>query len=157
MNAILDNYNFNDDLDADLTFEDQVPPLAPLQDTRDDKPTISPRAQKRKLDLDIFGDSLNQPDAKIRKQRDPIPKLDADKLLSDPGIPKLRKMVRDGSLKKNLRLKEKAGHGKRMNVMRKAWIDEGKSRGREENDHSAEELGTLESSLVPHVGGHSRA
>src|SRR5271168_4642598 len=88
--------------------------------------------------------------------------LTAHRLLTQPGIPKLRALARSGQLAKKLRLKgkgheftdaarllnyyqlwlddlyprakfadglqlvEKAGHSKRMQTMRKEWIDEGK-------------------------------
>lgn len=88
--------------------------------------------------------------------------LSRPRLLSAPGIPKLRELARSGKISKKLRLKgkgqefsdvarllnyyqqwldnlyprakfadglqliEKVGHSKRMNVMRKEWIDESK-------------------------------
>ncbi len=101
-------------------------------------------------------------EVKIIKKRKPVVKLDEARLLSQPGIPKLRALARSGSTASRLRLKgkgheysdaakllgyyqlwldnlypranfadglqlvEKVGHGKRMQVIRKEWIDEGK-------------------------------
>jgi replication fork protection complex subunit Csm3/Swi3 len=112
-----------------------------------------------KENTDILG--LDE-EVKIAKKRKPIAKLDEAKLLSQPGIPKLRALARSNSIASKLRLKgkgheysdaakllgyyqlwldnlyprakfadglqlvEKVGHGKRMQVMRKEWIDEGK-------------------------------
>jgi replication fork protection complex subunit Csm3/Swi3 len=147
------------DIDDD-PFKDIEASLA----IRDYKTNLSPRAQKRKLSLsdgdgDILG--LNN-EVKITKARRKIPKLDDSLLLSARGLPKLRKLSRDGQISRKLRLKgkghefsdaqkllgyfqlwlddlyprakfadalqmvEKAGHTKRMQIMRKEWIDEGK-------------------------------
>jgi len=129
---------------------------------RDDKPTLSPRKRKAD-DENPFGGAGNiDEEVKITKQRKKIPKLDADRLLSEPGIPKVRQVIRSGGFRKKLRLKgkghefsdaarllnyyqmwldqlyprakfadalqlvEKAGHTKKLQMYRKAWIDEGK-------------------------------
>jgi len=154
-----------EDMNADFDFDDDPfaspKPTRPTErDQRDDKPTLSPRKRKA-VDDNAFGGNINE-EIKITKPRVKIPKLDADRLCSQPGIPKMRELLRSGQLKKKLRLKgkghefsdmarllnyyqmwldnlyprakfadalqlvEKAGHGKRMQVMRKAWIDEGK-------------------------------
>jgi replication fork protection complex subunit Csm3/Swi3 len=112
-----------------------------------------------KENTDILG--LDE-EVKIVKKRKPIAKLDEAKLLSQPGIPKLRAIARSNSIASKLRLKgkgheysdaakllshyqlwldnlyprakfadglqlvEKVGHRKRMQVMRKEWIDEGR-------------------------------
>ncbi|EAT84515.1 chromosome segregation in meiosis protein 3 [Parastagonospora nodorum] len=95
----------------------------------------------------------------ITKKRIPIPKLDDNRLLSDPGIPRLRRISKDrlrfkgkgheyGDIARMLNMYqlwlddlyprakfadaltiiEKVGHTKRMQMMRKEWIDEGKPR-----------------------------
>ncbi|KAH8732529.1 chromosome segregation in meiosis protein 3 [Phaeosphaeriaceae sp. PMI808] len=95
----------------------------------------------------------------ITKKRIPIPKLDDNRLLSDPGIPRLRKISKErlcfkgkgheyGDIARMLNMYqlwlddlyprakfadaltiiEKVGHTKRMHMMRKDWIDEGKPR-----------------------------
>jgi len=64
---------------------------------------------------------------KITKQRKKIPKLDAERLLSEPGIPKMRKLLRSGDLKKKLRLKGK-GHefsdAARLLNYYQMWLDQ---------------------------------
>lgn len=59
--------------DLDDTFNDNPT----LKDQRDDKPTLSPRAPKRKAaeDGDAFGLGLDE-EVKIAKKRAPIAKLD---------------------------------------------------------------------------------
>lgn len=149
----------------DFDFSDGEDPFADnaLTRTRDDKATLSPRAAKRKLDEDKenLGLGLDE-EVKITKKRKPIAKLDETRLLSEPGIPRLRALARSGKTVRKLGFKgkghefsdiarllnyyqlwldglyprakfadglqliEKAGHSKRMNVMRKEWIDEGK-------------------------------
>ncbi|KAI1627991.1 replication fork protection component Swi3-domain-containing protein [Exophiala viscosa] len=134
------------------------------RNARDSKTTLSPRPTKRKAeDVENPGADLGlDEEVKITKKRKPIAKLDEARLLSAPGVPKLRALVRSGNISKKLRLKgkghefndvakllnyyqlwldnlyprakfadglqlvEKVGHSKRMQVMRKEWIDEGK-------------------------------
>lgn len=74
--------------------------------TRDDKAILSPRKRKAGDDL---RDEIVDEEVKITKQRRKIPKLDTDKLISEPGLPKIRSLMRTGQLKKRLRLKGK-GH-----------------------------------------------
>lgn len=100
----VDSLMLNDDA---FDFDDD--PFADPQSTttkRDDKAVLSPR--KRKLDENQFGNNLDE-EVKITKQRKKIPKLDAERLLSEPGIPHVRKLMRSGQLKRKLRLKGK-GH-----------------------------------------------
>ncbi|KIW20318.1 hypothetical protein PV08_00893 [Exophiala spinifera] len=157
--AIDDIFNFDSTDDED-----------PFKDTnqtsrvnRDDKSTSDP-SHKRKADNDDGSDAdlgINK-EVKVNKKRKPIAKLDEARLLSAPGIPKLRALARSGKFSKKLRLKgkghefsdvarllnyyqlwldnlyprakfadglqlvEKVGHSKRMRIMRKEWIDEGK-------------------------------
>jgi replication fork protection complex subunit Csm3/Swi3 len=147
---------------------------------RDDKATLSPRRlAKRKADE--LEDTLGvNSEVKIKKQRKPIAKLDEARLLSAPGLPKLRSDVRKSNfLTKKLRLRgkghefsdvarllnyyqlwlddlyprakfgdalqlvEKAGHSKRMTIMRKEWINEGKPgyiREREERKQARKDI-----------------
>ncbi|KAL8830041.1 MAG: hypothetical protein Q9191_001658 [Dirinaria sp. TL-2023a] len=96
---------------------------------------------------------------KVTKKRAPIPKLDEDKLLSQAGIPKLRRNAREklrfkgkgheysdaarllqfyqlwldelyprAKFADGLAMIEKLGHKKRMQTMRREWINEGKPR-----------------------------
>ena len=92
----------------DVGFDTDDDPFAdkpPLSTERDDKAVLSPRKRKA-IDEDAFG---GDEEVKIQKQRKKIPKLDAERLLSDPGIPKIRTLLRSGQFKKKLRLKGK-GH-----------------------------------------------
>lgn len=96
----------------DAAFDTDDDPFAdkpPRNAERDDKPTLSPRKRKSD-DENPFGTTANiDEEVKITKPRKKIPKLDTDRLLSEPGIPKMRKILRSGDLKKKLRLKGK-GH-----------------------------------------------
>jgi replication fork protection complex subunit Csm3/Swi3 len=82
----------------------------PITNTRDDKATLSPRAAKRKLDQDRenLGLGLDE-EVKITKKRKSIVKLDEARLLSEPGIPRLRALARSGKIAKKLGFKGK-GH-----------------------------------------------
>lgn len=88
------------------TDDEDLAQRPPLNTERDDKAILSPR--KRKAG-DILRDDIVDEEVKVAKQRRKIPKLDTDKLISDPGLPKIRKLLRSGELKKRLRLKGK-GH-----------------------------------------------
>lgn len=90
----------------------------------------------------------------VKKKRKPVPKLDADRLLSQNGLPRLRKISKSrlkfsgkgyefsdisrllntyqlwlddlfprAKFRDALDIVEKVGHSKRMQVMRKAWLD----------------------------------
>ncbi|KAL8790552.1 MAG: hypothetical protein Q9195_006296 [Heterodermia aff. obscurata] len=94
---------------------------------------------------------------KVRKARQPIAKLDADRLLSQAGIPKLRRTAKErlrfkgkgheysdaarllqfyqlwldelyprAKFADGLAMIEKEGHKKRLQTMRREWINEGK-------------------------------
>ena len=135
-------------------------------DTTIHDPDDNPNGNKRKAagsDNKENADALGLDDeVKVVKKRKPVVKLDEARLLSQPGIPKLRALARSRSIASKLRLKgkgheysdaakllsyyqlwldnlyprarfadglqlvEKVGHGKRLQVMRKEWIDEGK-------------------------------
>ena len=150
------SYDFSDDGDP---FNDKS------KKKRDDKSVLSPRGTKRAAEdanKEKFGGLGLDEEVKITKKRIPNPKLDEQRLLSEPGIPKLRALARSGRIAKKLHFKgkghefsdvgkllnyyqlwlddlfprakfgdgltmiEKVGHSKRMAVMRKEWIDEGK-------------------------------
>ncbi|KAF2396209.1 Swi3-domain-containing protein [Trichodelitschia bisporula] len=101
----------------------------------------------------------------ISKKRKPVAKLDDTRLLSDRGIPKLRKIAKKGlkfrgkghefsdvalllrtyqlwldelypraKFADGLAMIEKLGHSKRLQIMRKEWIDEGKARASANED-----------------------
>lgn len=86
-----------DDIDFDIgdaPFADkQAEPVG-----RDDKANPSPRKRKA-VDEDPFGKGIDE-EVKIIKQRKKIPKLDAERLLSEVGIPKIRTLVRSGQFTK---------------------------------------------------------
>ncbi|RMZ80801.1 hypothetical protein DV737_g2820, partial [Chaetothyriales sp. CBS 132003] len=163
------DYNFSD---IEEPFTDKANTKAP-----DDKQGLSPRAAKRKLDQDKNHLSLGiDEEVKIVKKRQAIAKLDEARLLSEPGIPRIRRLARSGKIAKTLGFKgkghefsdvarllnyyqiwldglyprakfadglqliEKAGHSKRMNVVRKTWIDEGKPGYRAFEDASADQI-----------------
>ncbi|KAJ9633385.1 uncharacterized protein PV06_00882 [Exophiala oligosperma] len=162
--AIDDIFNF-DSTDDEDPFKDTNTNNKSSRSNGDDnnKPGSSPD-RKRKAEDGEGSDSdlgINK-EVKITKKRKPIAKLDEARLLSAPGIPKLRALARSGKFSKKLRLKgkghefsdvarllnyyqlwldnlyprakfadglqmvEKVGHSKRMQIMRKEWIDEGK-------------------------------
>ncbi|EME77418.1 uncharacterized protein MYCFIDRAFT_83337 [Pseudocercospora fijiensis CIRAD86] len=93
-------------------------------------------------------------EVQVKKKRQPIPKLDENRLLSEAGIPKLRKITKSrvkfrgkghefsdisrllntyqlwlddlyprAKFRDALTMLEKVGHSKRMQVMRRAWLD----------------------------------
>ena len=90
----------------------------------------------------------------VKRTRKPVPKLDADRLLSQNGLPRLRKITKSrlkfrgkgyefsdisqllntyqlwlddlfprAKFRDALDMVEKVGHSKRMQVMRRAWLD----------------------------------
>ncbi|KAF2208133.1 hypothetical protein CERZMDRAFT_87874 [Cercospora zeae-maydis SCOH1-5] len=96
-------------------------------------------------------------EVQVKKKRVPIPKLDEDRLLSDAGIPKLRKIAKSklkfrgkgheftdisnllntyqlwlddlyprAKFRDAVKMVEKVGHSKRMQVTRRAWLDDTK-------------------------------
>ncbi|KAK4620837.1 Chromosome segregation in meiosis protein 3 [Fulvia fulva] len=96
-------------------------------------------------------------EVQVKKKRAPVPKLDEHRLLSQAGIPKLRKIAKTrlkfrgkghefsdisrllntyqlwlddlyprAKFRDALTMVEKVGHSKRMQVMRKAWLDDTK-------------------------------
>jgi replication fork protection complex subunit Csm3/Swi3 len=159
---------FNYDVDSDDPFGERTAKANP----RDDKPTLSPRAAKRRAGADnpdVFGLDLGLDQEVKIKKRKPNPKLDEALLLSKPGIPKLRALAKDGISKKlrfkgkghefsdaakllsyfqlwlddlyprakfadGLQMVEKVGHSKRMQVMRREWINESKHKELYGND-----------------------
>ncbi|KAG8626825.1 hypothetical protein KVT40_005770 [Elsinoe batatas] len=100
----------------------------------------------------------------ITKKRQPIAKLDEERILSAKGIPRLRKIAKKTKFRgkahefsdmsrllnmyqlwldelyprakfaDGLAMIEKLGHKKRIQMMRKEWIDEGKPRHQDSND-----------------------
>ena len=161
---------FDDDLDDILG--DVVYPGNIVQSTEDQA-----QPQSRNSDRNDTASGLGvDEEIVITKKRQPAPKLDDQRLLSDPGIPRLRKISKErlrfkgkghevcaatlaqvilgltevqyGDIARMLNMYqlwlddlyprakfadalaiiEKVGHTKRMQMMRKDWIDEGKPR-----------------------------
>ena len=176
------NTGFDDGLDdLDDILKDVGEPGSVVKST--EKATQPEPWNKKKKDADA-GLGVDE-EIVITKKRQPAPKLDDQRLLSDPGIPRLRKISKDrlrlkgkghevrirslnsksihltwpqyGDIARMLNMYqlwlddlyprakfadalaiiEKVGHTKRMQIMRKDWIDEGKPRratGRDEDD-----------------------
>ncbi|KAH3007029.1 chromosome segregation in meiosis- protein [Aspergillus fumigatus] len=131
-------------------------------------------------------------EVKVTKKRQPVAKLDESRLLSQPGIPKLRRTA-----KKKLRFKgkghefsdaarllnfyqlwlddlfprakfadglaiiERLGHSKRLQAMRKEWIDEEKPKDASENHNdvlkASESSGSQSDDPVVAFGGLNKA
>lgn len=113
-----------EDTGFDSEDDDPFADTRPLQ--RDDKPTLSPRKRKAADDEDPFGKAIDE-EVKITKQRKKIPKLDAERLLSEPGIPKIRTLLRSpAQFQKKLRLKGKGYEFKdaaRLLNYYQMWLD----------------------------------
>lgn len=138
------------------------------QNGNDPNPSASnPSAQKPPTNDTGLG--LDE-EIKVTRKRAPIPKLDENRLLSQAGIPKLRQKAKKLKYKGKghefsyaaklltlyqlwlddlyprakfadaLSIVEKLGHSKRMQVMRKEWINEDKPKPR--MDTYEEETGT---------------
>lgn len=179
------NTGFDDGLDdLDDILKDVGEPGSVVKSTETARQP-EPWSQKKK-DADA-GLGVDE-EVVVSKKRQPAPKLDDQRLLSDPGIPRLRKISKDrlrfkgkghevgirshGSKRKHLtRLQygdiarmlnmyqlwlddlyprakfadalaiiEKVGHTKRMQMMRKDWIDEGKPRRAAERDEDDDDM-----------------
>lgn len=151
----------NDELDDILNGIIEGRDLPPANSTQTQTNTATRRTAINTGDLGIDEEII------ITKKRTPIPKLDDERLLSDPGIPRLRKISKErlrfkgkgheyGDVARMLNMYqlwlddlyprakfadalamvEKAGHTKRMQIMRKDWINEGKPRGTAGQDES---------------------
>ncbi|CAI9633160.1 unnamed protein product [Alternaria burnsii] len=162
-------HDSDDDLDDIL--KDVTNPEDPIQST--ENPT---QPQYRKNNKSDNAGALGvDEEIVITKKRIPIPKLDDQRLLSDPGIPRLRKISKErlrfkgkgheyGDIARMLNMYqlwlddlyprakfadalaiiEKVGHTKRMHMMRKDWIDEGKPRRNTGHDDADEDDATRE-------------
>ncbi|KAL1799710.1 hypothetical protein ACET3X_000052 [Alternaria dauci] len=158
-------HDSDDDLDEIL--KDVTNPEDPIRSTEN---PAQPQYRKNNKS-DSAGALGVDEEIVITKKRIPIPKLDDQRLLSDPGIPRLRKIAKErlrfkgkgheyGDIARMLNMYqlwlddlyprakfadalaiiEKVGHTKRMQMMRKDWIDEGKPRrntGQEEDEDDA--------------------
>ncbi|KAF2653255.1 Swi3-domain-containing protein [Lophiostoma macrostomum CBS 122681] len=140
------------------------------------RPQTQPQAQQKKSSDTNLG--IDE-EIKIVKQRRPIPKLDDNRLLSDAGIPRLRKISKDrlrfkgkgheyGDIARMLNMYqlwlddlyprakfadglamiEKLGHSKRIQYMRKEWINESKPRHTAGDSDEEEEVDAQASTTV---------
>ena len=147
----------NDDLDDLFNFDvpgDLYKDVDTNMDIASAQPPSSTNARKN------VDDTLGlDTEIKAKKQRQPIAKLDENRLLSQAGIPKLRRITKErvkfkgkghefsdiarllnvyqlwlddlyprAKFVDGLAIIEKLGHSKRMQVIRKEWINEGKAR-----------------------------
>lgn len=138
VNNDIDNYDVDDD---------------PFAESGDEAPANNAQSKKRK---DTTGLGIDEAVAVQKKVRAPIVKLDEGRLLSEKGIPRLRRKARDLKFKGKghefsdaarllsfyqlwfddlfpkakfldaAAMAEKAGHKKYMRMKRMEWIDEGK-------------------------------
>ncbi|KAF1978484.1 Swi3-domain-containing protein [Bimuria novae-zelandiae CBS 107.79] len=149
-----DDIPADDELDAILNGTLDIDELFNIDNTETEVPSSRPL----KPPGDDGGLGIDE-EIKVVKKRHPIPKLDDNRLLSDPGIPKLRRISKDrlkfkgkgheyGDIARMLNMYqlwlddlyprakfadalaiiEKLGHTKRVQMLRKEWIDEGKPR-----------------------------
>ncbi|USP74014.1 Chromosome segregation in meiosis protein 3 [Curvularia clavata] len=168
------NDDFDDDLDDIL--RDVVEPEKVVPST---EPPTQPESWRKNRHQGTNGDLGVDEEIVITKKREPAPKLDDQRLLSDPGIPRLRKISKDrlrfkgkgheyGDIARMLNMYqlwlddlyprakfadalaivEKVGHTKRMQIMRKDWIDEGKPRRAAEPDSEEEVDAAAQESVV---------
>ncbi|KAL8862343.1 MAG: hypothetical protein Q9178_001352 [Gyalolechia marmorata] len=116
--------------------------------------------QAAQLEPKDSGDALGvEKEVQVRSKRQPVAKLDEDRLLSQAGIPKLRRIAKErfrfkgkgheysdlarllkiyqlwlddlyprAKFADGLAMIEKLGHKKRIQIMRREWIHEGKPR-----------------------------
>ncbi|EME41829.1 hypothetical protein DOTSEDRAFT_55546 [Dothistroma septosporum NZE10] len=122
-------------------------------------------------------------EVQVRKKRAPVPKLDENRLLSQAGIPKLRKIAKTrlkfrgkghefsdmsrllntyqlwlddlyprAKFRDALTMVEKVGHSKRMQVVRKAWLDETKPhhRGQSPDVATSDPIGVMDTNQDDH-------
>ncbi|KAF2425252.1 Swi3-domain-containing protein [Tothia fuscella] len=125
-------------------------------------------------------------EVKIVKKRQPVAKLDATRLLTDPGIPKLQRISKNrlkfrgkghefsdvaqllrtyqmwlddlyprAKFADGLAIIEKLGHSKRLQIMRKAWIDECKPKApqddEEDDEHSLSRTVNPSTENITHI------
>ncbi|MCJ1313518.1 chromosome segregation in meiosis- protein [Agyrium rufum] len=145
LDDLLDYMPGNNDVFGEIDTSMDIPDLPPRRIATNDTNPIA--------NLGI------EEEVKVRKKRQPAPKLDEERLLSQAGIPKLRRITKErlklkgkghefsdvsrlinlyqlwlddlypkAKFADGLAIIEKLGHTKRLQVMRREWIDEGKTR-----------------------------
>ncbi|KAI4283004.1 MAG: hypothetical protein L6R38_002488 [Xanthoria sp. 2 TBL-2021] len=148
-------------------------------DVNMDAPSESQAAQLKPKDGgDVLG--LDE-EVKVTRKRQPVAKLDEDRLLSQAGIPKLQRIAKErfhfkgkgheyrdlarllniyqlwlddlyprAKFADGLAMIEKLGHKKRIQIMRREWIHEGKPREKyNETDATKEAEGTVQPESDP--------
>ncbi|CZT16071.1 uncharacterized protein RCC_01911 [Ramularia collo-cygni] len=140
-----------DDLDRLLDFDGAVEDFlndVPVRDSNaNSNQNTAAQEQARDEDQEV----------QVKKKRAPVPKLDENRLLSDAGIPRLRKIAKSrlkfrgkgheftdisrllntyqlwlddlyprAKFRDALGMVEKVGHSKRMQITRRAWLDDTK-------------------------------
>ena len=145
--------------DYDAAVDDFLRDI-PVNDADNGFPAAPAPAEAKDMDEEV----------KIRKKRLPVPKLDEDRLLSDAGVPKLRRIAKTklrfkgkgheftdiarllttyqlwlddlyprAKFRDGLKMVEKVGHSKRMQVTRRAWLDQTKPSRREKSPERIED------------------
>ncbi|KAI9044191.1 Chromosome segregation in meiosis protein 3 [Aspergillus affinis] len=156
----------NDLFDYDVGLDEllQQPPPSSIA-ANAPRPSFTPEASGLKLGLDE--------EVKVTKKRQPVAKLDDNRLLSQAGIPKLRRTAKQrlkfkgkghefsdtarllnfyqfwlddlfprAKFVDGLAIIEKLGHSKRLQNMRREWIEEEKPRMQADAGHMPESLGS---------------
>ncbi|PLB50523.1 Swi3-domain-containing protein [Aspergillus steynii IBT 23096] len=171
--------DINDLFDYDVGLDElvlQEPP--PSSNTNAPKPSFTPEASGLKLGLDE--------EVKVTRKRQPVAKLDDNRLLSQAGIPKLRRTAKQklkfkgkghefsdaarllnfyqlwlddlfprAKFVDGLAIIEKLGHSKRLQNMRREWIEEEKPQ-LQADDAQNEQTITMpgsSKSIQPHLRG----
>ncbi|KAK1141434.1 chromosome segregation in meiosis- protein [Aspergillus melleus] len=141
----------NDLFDYDVGLDELLQQPPPSSSANAPRPSFTPEASGLKLGLDE--------EVKVTKKRQPVAKLDDNRLLSQAGIPKLRRTAKHrlkfkgkghefsdaahllnfyqlwlddlfprAKFVDGLAIIEKLGHSKRLQNMRKEWIEDEKPR-----------------------------
>ncbi|MCJ1468696.1 chromosome segregation in meiosis- protein [Pseudocyphellaria aurata] len=149
----------DDLLDFDVNQNDVFRDVDTNMDVPSRRKGLSPSAG---VSNGITGIGIDE-EIQVKKKRKPIPKLDESRLLSQAGIPKLRRIAKErlrfkgkgheysdvarllsvyqlwldalyprAKFADGLAIIEKLGHTKRMQTMRREWINEGKPRDQSE-------------------------
>ncbi|KAI4724719.1 Swi3-domain-containing protein [Aureobasidium sp. EXF-10728] len=153
----------HDDLDDIFNYDAGISSTSYPQDqdrsAQDDAKNNNTNNQQHDVPVDI------DEEVKVTKKRKPVAKLDEDRLLSQQGIPKLRKIAKDriqikgkghefsdmarllntyqlwlddlfpkAKFMDGVSMIEKLGHKKRMQMMRREWIQEGKPKPPRDDD-----------------------
>ncbi|KAL8917921.1 MAG: hypothetical protein Q9208_007664 [Pyrenodesmia sp. 3 TL-2023] len=168
-----------DDLfDYDVNMQDVFRDANITMDVVDREQTAHTKSRDKDLGLGL------DEEIRVTKKRQPVPKLDDNRLLSQAGIPKLQRLAKErlkfkgkgheysdlasllniyqfwldelyprAKFADGLAMIEKLGHSKRIQVMRREWIIEGKPRERygdidPQDDRRATKASDVENTVV---------